>query len=249
MSAPSASGLLHRHSTGPQPRYRLVCFPHAGASPGFFAPWGRFLPEQVELVSARFCEPGGNQPESLHAFAEAAAAELDRLPKRRTVLFGHSMGAIAAYETALRVRRSRTARLVVSGSPTPGEHRSDDAHLLDDEGLAAELVRLGGTDGGLFDDHESRASWLPQIRHDYQLVNTHEPSAQQLDCPITAVVGDTDPEAPLDGVRRWRELTTAGFDVKVFAGGHFYLLERQAEVLAEVRRHLGPRASAESAMP
>lgn len=249
MGAPSTSGFLHHHATGPQPRYRLVCFPHAGASPAFFTPWGRFLPEQVELVSARFSDSGWKQPESLHEFADAVAAELDRLPKRRTVLFGHSMGAIAAYETALRVRRSRTARLVVSGSPTPAEHRSDDAHLLDDEGLITELARLGGTAGGLLDDQESRAMWLPQIRHDYQLVNTHEPSAERLDGPITAVVGDSDPEAPLESVRRWRELTTGGFDLKVFAGGHFYLLERQDEVLAEVQRHLGPRVSAGSAMP
>lgn len=212
MGPPSTSGFLHRHATGPQPRHRLVCVPHAGASPAFFASWSRFLPEQVELVSARFCGSGGDGPESLHAFADAAAAELDRLPKRRTVLFGHSMGAIAAYETALRVRRSRITRLLVSGSPAPDEHRSDDAHLLDDEGLAAELVRLGGTGGGLFDDRESRATWLPRIRRDYQLVNAHEPSAQRLECPITAVVGDADPEAPLDGVRRWRELTAAGFE-------------------------------------
>jgi surfactin synthase thioesterase subunit len=49
-----------------------------------------------------------------------------------------------------------------------------------------------------------------------------------------ALVGDADPKVPIDLVRPWADYTTAGFDLKVFPGGHFYLVEHQEAVVAAI---------------
>jgi surfactin synthase thioesterase subunit len=72
---------------------------------------------------------------------------------------------------------------------------------------------------------------LPAIRTDYQAVETYRFSpGPPLSCPIVALTGDSDPKAGIDAVRGWWRQTTAGFDLHVFPGGHFYLSDQVAEV-------------------
>jgi surfactin synthase thioesterase subunit len=39
-------------------------------------------------------------------------------------------------------------------------------------------------------------------------------------------------------VRAWRDHTTGPFELRVFAGGHFYLNEHATAVVDEIARHL-----------
>jgi len=221
----------------------LVCFPHAGGSASFYFPVstavrGRFDVSAVQYPGRqdrRAEEPIG----SIAVLADRVFAALrPRLEDGPVAFFGHSMGAIVAYEVAQRAEREAgvsPAALIVSGRRAPPRRRTENVHQRDDNGIIAELRRLSGTDADLLADEEMVRMILPAIRGDYRAIETYvyQPGPP-LACPITAFVGDEDPQVTLDEARAWAEHTTAGFGLRVFRGGHFYLTARPQETIAQL---------------
>ncbi|PRY34503.1 surfactin synthase thioesterase subunit [Umezawaea tangerina] len=148
-------------------------------------------------------------------------------------LLGHSMGATLAFEVARGLERRGTApvALFASGRRAPSRYRDDQVHLRDDDGIVAELQLLSGTDSRLLGNEDLLRLVIPVIRADYKAVETYrcEPGAQ-VSCPITVLVGDSDPKATIEEARAWSEHTTGAFDLQVYPGGHFYLSTHQDEV-------------------
>jgi pyochelin biosynthetic protein PchC len=204
---------------------RLVCFPHAGGSASFFRDWGPRLPG-VEVHAV--CYPGRAEridepsPTDLRVLGQQIADALDGLTDRPLALFGHSMGAVVALETArsLHERGVAVAHLFASGSrnaplPEPEEFSDDEAAVIE------RLVALGGTDAELATDPFFQELVLPYVISDGRMFHSYSNrSTPVLGCPVTAVVGDADAEADC---RPWPQLTTGGFREHVVPGGHFYL--------------------------
>src|SRR5262249_18445041 len=148
------------------------------------------------------------------------------LADRPLAFFGHSMGAVLAYEVGLRLRREGVtlARLYASGRRAPSKYRPETVHEQGDERIIAELKHLSGTEAGLLDDPEALEMVMPAIRSDYRAIETYRPVPDQLlTCPVVAIIGDKDPRVDLDEARAWADHTTGPFDLRVFLGGHFYL--------------------------
>ncbi|GAA3734274.1 thioesterase II family protein [Salinactinospora qingdaonensis] len=231
----------------PAARLRLVCFPHAGGSAAFYRDWARRMPESVELAAVQY--PGRLDrlheppPASIDELVTAVTSALRADPHRPIALFGHSLGAVIAHEVAVRLSEDGGAppvRLIVSGRPPPRLHRGGAKHLADDEELWAEIVRLGGTSQSAVDHEELRALMLPVLRNDYRLAETYRPRLDRsLCCPVTALTGDADSEVTVKEMSAWEELTTAAFELRVFAGDHFYLVPHQEEVITTMLRALG----------
>lgn len=218
----------------------LICCPHAGGAATAYASLARALAPRVEVRAVQY--PGRQDRRHERPFggiaevSEVLAGLLRRRGDRRYALFGHSMGALIAYETALRLERAAGADpewLFVSGrsaptlGPGPGDRVEGDAALL------AEIRRLGGSDAVLADP-ELVEMILPALRADYRALRAYEwAPGDRLRCPITALIGDTDPLVTPETAAHWLDLSLRPGDVRVFAGGHFYL-DRQAEKLAGV---------------
>lgn len=172
--------------------------------------------------------------------ADRIAEALLPFDDRPMAFFGHSMGAVLAFEVAQRLREGATGEpraLFVSGRRAPSVHRRGTVHLLNDADLVGELRRAGGTDPRFLDDEELLAEIIPVVRSDYRAVELYQwAPTSPLSCPVTALVGDRDPQAPVDEVEAWRQHTDGPFDLKVFSGGHFYLNTHQrgvADVISE----------------
>ncbi|MQY25796.1 thioesterase II family protein [Nocardia aurantia] len=224
---------------------RLICFPHAGGAATTFLPLARLLAPRVEVVGVqnpgrqeRYAEP---RLESIAALADGVLPSVRAAADRPTVLFGHSMGAIQAFEVVRRLEAEgrSVAALFVSARRAPARWRAETVHRRPDAGLVSEMRLLGGTDGRIFDDEELARMYLPVVRSDYTAVETYrcEPGAR-VACPIVAVTGDRDPRVPVTDVREWAGHTTAGFRIRVFPGGHFYLTDHAAAVAALVEEVL-----------
>ncbi|HJQ03547.1 MAG TPA: AMP-binding protein [Jatrophihabitans sp.] len=246
---PSEVPWLVRPQPAAEAQVRLVCFPYAGGGPATYGDWPRLLPADVEVICVqppargqRLNEPPVHRLDDLvDAVGEALLADHpDDLP---LVFFGHSVGAIAAFEVARWLRRrglAVPAALLVSGSAAPQLPIITRTYLLPDEELWVELHKLGGTPDELLHDAALRDVLLPALRADFEMHETYRYLAEApLDCPVTAIGGRND-EISTDSLDQWQAHTTAAFRRQLLPGGHFYLDTDRDAVLDLVRAAVLP---------
>jgi len=234
------------HAGVSRPRLRLFCIPHGGAGGSAFRSWQglagpgtEVVPVQLPGREVRLTEPAEKSVVRLaDRLAGPVARRAEGLPY---VLFGHSMGALLAYELGLALQESPhpPAALVVSGSVPPHVPRSSPAmHLLPDEEFLAGLRRLGGIPPALLDDAEWLELFLPQLRADFEAAETYGTcGALRPGVPLIALGGTDDPAASPAEVERWRELGS-DVTVRIFDGDHFFVFESAERVLAFVSGEL-----------
>jgi pyochelin biosynthesis protein PchC len=229
----------------PDAPVRLVCMPHAGGSASYWLPAARALAPAVDVVAVQYPGRQDRRHEpcvtDLRELARQVHDVLGRLPEKPTALLGHSMGASLAFETARLMEPAKAAtHLFVSGRRAPSMPRHETVHQRDDAGLLAEVRALAGTDQKLLQDDEVMRMALPAIRGDYTAAETYEwVPGEPLSCPVTAFTGAADPKATPEEVRAWEQHTTGPFACHVLPGGHFFLTDHAAFVIAQIRAALG----------
>ncbi|MFJ7999358.1 thioesterase II family protein [Streptomyces sp. NPDC096310] len=230
----------------PESPGQLLCFPHAGGSASFYFPLSEQLAPVAEVFAVQY--PGRqdrlkeSSPRDIGVMADRIyAAVRTQLGARPTTFFGHSMGAVLAFEVARRFEADggEISRLFASGRRAPSRHRDEDVHRRTDDGIVAELKSMSGTNTALLGDEEILRMILPALRSDYQAIETYRCApGVTLRAPISAFTGDSDPKTSLEEAEEWRGHTTGAFDLRVFPGGHFYLSAQAPSVVAVLREHL-----------
>ncbi|WP_436735797.1 thioesterase II family protein [Streptomyces sp. BBFR102] len=235
----------------PQAAHRLLVFPHAGGGPSFYRGWSGAADAGIEVSFVQYAGREQRIGESPVPDARAVAAEVSdalratvtRGDSRPLALFGHSMGAIIAYETALALTDVELSALFVSSRRAPATVTppTRPVPLRTDDEILSHLRGLGGTPMSLFDDRAIRELYLPVLRADFHLVDTYIPGRDSyaLPLPVTAMWGTKDPSADAALMTPWHETTTDRFCRHLFDGGHFYLVDHFDSVLKLVREHLG----------
>jgi surfactin synthase thioesterase subunit len=232
----------------PRTTRQLFCFAHAGGGPAFFRPWRAALAPDIAV--RRVVLPGREsrleeQPfRRITELVEPLCAALEPYLDRPYALFGHSMGAVVAFEVARWFSRSSgvgPACLIVSGRGAPGltSKRRRLAELPDDQFITA-VGQLNGIPPQILSEPDLLEMVLPALRADYELAENYRPlPGGRLDCPVVAYVGADDPEVDYEQVLAWREVTTGEFSTRVFRGDHFYLRRGRPDVLDAVRDDVG----------
>ncbi|NEA57184.1 thioesterase [Streptomyces sp. SID13666] len=227
---------------------QLICFSYAGGTPSVFRDWQRQLGDGVQVVPVllpgrglRLREPPYTDMGPLAADAATALVEFGLTPD--FALFGHSMGALLAYEVACELRRRghrEPRHLFVSGSRAPHLYGTRQDHTLSDD----DLRRLVHDLGGLGDDHVTARSYLdrrlPVLRADLRVCETYRWTPRRpLRCPMTAFSGTDDPIATAAGTEAWRECTTGSLLRRHLPGDHFFLTgASRLRLLRELRGEL-----------
>jgi len=229
-----------------RPRLRLFCFPHAGGSPPIFNAWPNYLPANVEVTAvhlpgrgARFREPACRR---LQPLLQALVGALEPQLDRPFALFGHSMGALVAFELAraLQLRARLPHVLLVAAAPAPHLPLvGPPAHELPDTELVAHLQRLNGTPAELLENEEMLSLLLPSLRADLAVYETyHYQEAPPLACPIVAFGGQDDEHVDRAHLAAWKLHTTVGCAVQLFPGDHFFLSNARPALLQAIAREV-----------
>lgn len=230
---------------------RLVCFPHAGGAASAYLGLARALAPDIDVLAVQY--PGRQDRRlepaltSLTHLARAVAEELAHAPQHPYAFFGHSMGAVVAYETARVLSEfglPTPQRLVLSGRGAPSPEPAARDRLSGDAALIAEIRRLGGTGGQVLDDPELLEMVLPTLRADYGALGSYRwRPGPPLDIPMTVMIGTSDPIVTVDDARGWLARSTGPGDLLTFDGGHFYLDARLPSVAEALRTVLGQPAA------
>jgi surfactin synthase thioesterase subunit len=243
LSVNAALGASPAPAPPPPARVRMFCFPYAGGSARIFNGWGRHLPAGVEVCPVEFPGRGTRFTDPLHDRLDPLVEDL--LPgvvaraDAPVVLFGHSLGALVAFELGRRLasrHRIIPRHLLVSALRAPHLPRATiPEHTLPEPEFRARLREFDGTPEEVLADETLMEVIGPILRADLAIPATYEhPPGARVSWPITAFAGLDDKEAPPDDVGAWQEETTGGFALRVLPDGHFFLHSQERTLLREV---------------
>jgi surfactin synthase thioesterase subunit len=226
---------------------RLICFPHAGGSATVFAPLAQALLPSVSVVGINYPghleRMGDPLADNVAQLADEIAA-LDVFAHKETVgLLGHSMGAIIAYEVAVRLELAgRPAScLFVSSHQAPNVPHTERRSQWPDDDLWRDVVRLNGVPAELAAVAEFMALMLPILRNDYYCMETYADrmSTLALSASIVATCGSEEPDMDASDLSAWATFTRSRFKSALISGDHFYFLDNLWPLAELVAKQLG----------
>lgn len=237
----------------PADQVRLFCFHHAGGGASVFGGWGGHLgpavgvyPVQLPGREGRIREP---RFRTLAALLPELDTELDFALDRPFAFYGHSMGALIAYQLAHRRHtrdRSVPSALLAAAFPGPllAAPLAGAAHLGDEE-LSDLLVEVGGMSETVRRYPAWTAAAITLLRDDLDLCHSPRPDdGTPLPVPIRALTGADDPLVTREDAAAWAGHTTTTFEVDVLPGGHLFLRDARSHLLSRIAAVLTAHAPA-----
>ncbi|MGK8507289.1 thioesterase domain-containing protein [Nocardia asiatica] len=238
---PLATGELtiHRMTAGP-PTLRLFCWPFAGGKAAAYTPWRRELPDWVELcvveLPARQRHLAQTPIRRFTDLVDAALARVLPLTDLPFAFFGHSLGALTAYEVARRLPEGVAPRaLFLGGAVAPHLPRPGRLSELPDHEFAAAVAHYGGIPPEVRASPEVMALFLPALRSDFEIFDDYRfsPTAAP-SCPAHLFGGRDDRQVAATQLEAWRDLLPGLRSTELLPGGHFFLTEQRATLLGSL---------------
>jgi len=231
-------------SPAPAARVQLLCFPYAGGTTSVFRPWAEPLSGAIRLHIPRL--PGRESRlnerglDDMGALLEGLASTLDVEPPY--AMFGHSLGAIVAFELARYLRsagRPLPLHLFLSGAPAPHIKQPLGLSGMSGNEFWARLRDLNGVPAALLDNPEMLELIEPILKTDFAIDDRYVYTAQRpLPCPMTVLRGAADSHVNEAHAAGWARHTSGAFVVEVIDGDHFFINSQRDRVLALISRTL-----------
>jgi surfactin synthase thioesterase subunit len=213
----------------------LYCFPFAGCATSPFSQWPKWIPLRVRIFTVALPGRGTRIREHparrMKQLSEQLTGELLPALRGQFVMFGHSMGALLAFEVARMLRKRGhcgPSLLIASGCRAPHLPSRCDRPMsqLPDAELVAELKRTTGNLSPGLDDPELMSLFLPMIRADLEVCETYRFEADEpLAHPIVAIAGAEDSSLGQDDVGAWSVHTRSQFSMCTLPGNHLSMLD------------------------
>lgn len=230
----------------------LFCFPYAGGGIVAYHAWKNLLHPDVALLRMQL--PGREtrlreKPfTSFFPLIKALVSAIAPWVDSPFVFYGHSLGALIAFEVARMLRdmgKPLPFHLFISSFRAP--------HLPDPDLMISKLPenqfieclkQYDGIAPAIVKNSELMEIYLPILKADFSVLSSyHYTQKVPLPCPITAFAGLSDPKISAEEIAEWHDHTTGGFDKYFFPGGHFFINESQPEILAHINRYLEQRCN------
>lgn len=157
-------------------------------------------------------------------------------------LFGHSMGALLAYEVYFKlVEECAYPEAVFFSGRRPPNIGNDTKPLYKYplEELKNELVSKGGMDASFFDNEELMDLFVPVIRSDYKILYEYEfeERDKKLECKVVVLNGTQD-SVPVKEMEKWGELSAEKIKMYNISGNHFFTMSNPDEVCSIIEKEL-----------
>lgn len=222
-------------------RQTIVALPYAGGSKHAYRKLESVAKPRYHWQTLELPGRGGRHAEANLTSVSDMVNDLLQQTRRYVetgpyLLYGHSMGALLAFELTRRLRAESLplpAGLLLTGRSAPNltlaRHRRM-AHYSSEE-FWHELGELGGVPAELLQCRELQAYYEPSIRADIRALETYcyQPD-DPLPLPIIVRAGDQEGIAP-DELRQWQHQTCYEVDWDYLSGNHFFIFSFPGEIL------------------
>lgn len=226
-------------------QFRLFCFPHSGGVASIFRSWQSCFPSSYEICPIqlpgrenRFAEP------LLHSVSDVIQSLYPAIQPFLDIpfaLFGHSLGAILAFELIKKIRKEgashSSATLFVSACSAP-HHLSDKSqlHKMPDAEFLRELEGYKAMPRQLLESPEAIKVLLPRLKADFTIFETYRniENPDLVDVPLVAFGSEEDELVPLDHLKAWEKHSLNFIKVELLSGGHFYYLQKLPDLAQRI---------------
>lgn len=234
------------NSSGWRSKGRLFCLPYAGGGAAAYYSWKSAILHDIDLVQVHL---PGREARLREPFQNSIASLIDALVEKLIVwmdlpfaIYGHSMGALIAFELVRALRKHNHVlpyHLFVTGFRAPQLPPRERITGLPDEKFIQRLLEYGGIPDMIVKNLELMEIFLPIFRADFELIDNYVYRPEEpLDCPLTAFGGENDPKIFHEEIEAWREQTTCDFNCHILPGGHFFINESKPQLLKLLRHNL-----------
>ena len=232
----------------PRAQTRLFVFPYAGGGPAAFGQWPGALPSMVETWIAHYPGRGSRYNEApctrIQLLAQNLSQAVKPLLDKPFAFFGHSLGALVAFELTKQLHEQSLARpqiLFASACGAPDGHDPQPPiHDLPDSQFIQAVNDINGIPSELMSVPELMNLFLPALRADFEAAENYatRPGEFMLSCPIIALGGIDDPQVDRLHMEKWSSYTTAGYRARYYPGDHFFINTARDAVIASISDEL-----------
>lgn len=227
-------------------KVKIFFLPYAGASTTVYYTWKRDIAPQYELI---FIELPGHGLRAEEEFCsdidEAVKVIVDVIKSEvyngeKYLIFGHSMGALLAYETyykLLNLNIQVPMHIIVSGKNSPEIPLSRKIENLEDYYFIEKVSELGGLPSEFY-NKEVMQIFLPILRSDFLILENYKYRKRNLkmSCDLTILFAKYDQSINKEGIKLWSNHTLGKCSFYEFSGNHFFIFECYKEVIRIINK-------------
>jgi len=218
---------------------KIFCVPHAGGSASAFNRWKGLFNDTIELVPLELAGRGGRYGETLSDSIHGIASDLfDRiridLNQEPYAFWGHSFGTVIIYELMRMIKDNKLnmpVHIFMTGRFPPHRKEQNEIRHLPEDDFIKEIISLGGVESQIAENKEILKFYYPILKADYSAIETYMfTAAEAWSCNLTIMSGDDDKEVEEASLIEWQRYTNNQCDIKIFAGGHFFIYDYVDEI-------------------
>lgn len=225
---------------------RLICVPFAGALKRNFDGFAACFDGEMEVTVLEYPGHGSR-------YREPFAEDFDKLAENMAeqvisaasgedyVLFGYSMGSIAAYEMAVRELIPRPKLIVEASHRPPNIEWDSKTYIhLDDRTFWSKIKLLGAMDGmdeSLLDNNVYRRMYFNPIREDYRLISTYKANRKKIS-GVPAVCFYSPKDVPDDEMDQWRMFFDEDIEIYPMGDDHFFIFDHAEEMAGIIKEKI-----------
>lgn len=224
---------------------QLFCFPYAGVGASAFRDCLSYLDSSIEPICIQL--PGRESRIQEASYCDMdllvadLAVELAQAIKKPFIFWGHSMGAVIAYEAIkklMAIHPMPPQLFIASGRQAPyiqGKIYKKSVSEMNDHELIDHLISLNNKERSIYENADLVALILPRIRADFTVLENYSLlNREKLNCPISVLHGSLDHMVSLEGSLAWGEYTDLAFKHEIIEGGHFFIHEQVVDTMNSI---------------
>jgi medium-chain acyl-[acyl-carrier-protein] hydrolase len=234
----------------PSAKIRLFVFHHAGGSANAYFRWAQSAPNDWEAILYEMPGRGMRMDDpvidNFSQMLDVLSSETPKWLDRPTIFFGHSLGALVAYELARKLIQDglgdQLRGLGLSSMLPPTQENLNKREFISQQPEAEFIKSISAYSPmpeQILRDPKFLAFFLPIVRNDIRLMESYSTNHQEkVNLPLLVFAGAQDPTSTPQQLADWNEFGNVIDEVQTLPGGHFHLFAHAEKILASLRTHL-----------